>query len=50
VERHPVTGRLIRAVVVRRLPPLRRTSADDQLWSSLPTTAEAPAVEWDEFK
>ena len=40
VERHSLTGRLIRAVVVRRLPPLRRTSADEKVWASLPTTAE----------
>ncbi|SRR5579875_2343826 len=50
VERHAVTGRLIRAVVVRRLPALRQTSADEKVWSSLPTTAEAPAVKWDEFE
>jgi hypothetical protein len=50
VERQTVTGRLIRAVVVRRLPPLRQISTDEKLWSSLPTTAEAPAVEWDEFE
>lgn len=50
VERNSVTGCLIRAVVVRRLPALRGASADEKVWSSLPTTAEAPAVEWDEFE
>jgi hypothetical protein len=50
VERHSITGRLIRAIVVRRLRALRRTSADEKVWSSLPTTAQAPAVEWDEFE
>lgn len=50
VERHPITGRLIRALVVRRLPPLRPESVDGQVWSSLPTTADAPAVGWDEFE
>jgi hypothetical protein len=50
VERHSVTGHLIRAVAVRRLPALRRSSSAEQVWGSLPTTAEAPAVEWDEFE
>lgn len=31
VERHAVTGCLIRAVVVRRLPALHRTSADEKV-------------------
>lgn len=50
VERHSLTGRLIRVVAVRRLPALRPTSADANVWASLPTTAEAPAVAWDEFE
>src|SRR5579883_187318 len=50
VERHAVTGRLIRTIVVRRLPPLRPTNADEKVWSSAATTTQAPAVEWDEFE
>jgi hypothetical protein len=50
VERDSLTGRLIRAVVVRRLPPLRRAAKDEEVWASLPTSAEAPAVEWGEFE
>ena len=50
VERQAVTGRLIRAVVVRRLPPLHQTGDDGKMWSLLPTTAEASAVDWDEFE
>lgn len=50
VVRDAVTGRMIRTVVVRRLPPLRAVESDAALWGSLPTTAEAKPVAWDEFE
>jgi len=50
VVRDAVTGRMIRAIVVRRLPALRPTSADAALWKSVPTTSEAKTVDWDEFE
>ncbi len=50
VVRDAVTGHMIRAIVVRRLPALRPTSADEALWKSVPTTAEAKPVDWDEFE
>jgi hypothetical protein len=50
VVRNAVTDRLIQAVVVRRLPPLRTTSTDEAVWASLPTTKEAKPVDWNEFE
>ena len=50
VVRNALTDQLIQAIVVRRLPPLRRTSVDETVWSSLPTTNEAKPVDWDEFE
>lgn len=49
ILRDSLTGGLIRGLVVRRLPPLRTTSADEELWETLPTTKEAASVDWDEF-
>lgn len=49
VLRHPVTDRLIEGLVVRKLPPLTKTSAHDSLWATLPTTRDLPDVDWDEF-
>lgn len=50
VVRDAVTGGMIRVIVVRRLPALRTTTADAALWESVPTTAEAKPVDWDEFE
>jgi hypothetical protein len=50
VLRDATSGRLVRVEVVRRLPPLRCEPLNDELWSSLPTTADAPSVDWDEFE
>ena len=50
VVRDAVTGRMIRATVVRRLSPLRATATDAAVWEALPTTAESKSVAWDEFE
>jgi hypothetical protein len=50
VMRNALTHQLIRAIVVRRLPPLRTTFADKAVWESLPTTKQATPVDWDEFE
>ena len=50
VVRDAVTGRMIHAIVVRRLPALRTTTADATVWKSVATTAEAKTVDWDEFE
>ena len=50
VVRDAVTGRMLRTIVVRRLPALRMKNSDAALFESVPTTAEAKAVDWDEFE
>ncbi|MFO0938328.1 MAG: hypothetical protein U0798_17620 [Gemmataceae bacterium] len=50
VVRDAVTGRMIRAIVVRRLPALRTMAADLANWVDIPTTDEAKEVDWNEFE
>lgn len=47
VLRDAVAGRLLEVVSAKPLPILPKPAA--ALWSSLTTTAQQPAVEWDEI-